>query len=269
LKPLITLRRDSKPDSTRRQFISAAASFAGCLAGCRELAAAQAAIRVGITPETRPSWNGPDNFFRAIVEASQVGFRWVETFWPYVHRWEKNPGELSDILAALHLELETVSNFQAFDLAGSTPEARAQLSQIVMNTNFHDPAQRKQAIEDHMRLVRFMKYFECDHFKINPGPMPPGGHTSATYREIGITLTELGKMTRDMGMKLGVHPHVMSSLDSRKDIDAVMERTDPQFVFLVHDTHQITMEGIDPVEFTKAYGKRTIEYHLGLPGDPV
>lgn len=248
--------------ATRRQFLSSISPLAGCLFSSSSLFSAQAAIRVGITPETRPSWNGVDNFLRAIIEVSQVGYRWIETFWPYVARWEKNPGELSDILAALHLELETVSNFQKFDLAGSTPEAAAELAKIVMNTEFHDPTQRKQAIEDHMRLVRFMKYFGCDHLKINPGPKPPGGHTSATYREISISFNEVGKRVRDMGMKFGVHPHVMSSMDGRRDIDAIMELTDPQIVYLVHDTHQITMEGIDPVEFSRAYAHRTVEYHL-------
>ena len=226
---------------TRRAFLAATC---GALLGSRQLSAAMADIRVGITVDTRPDWNGAENFLRSIVEASQVGYRWIETFWPYVERWEKNPQELKDIMLALGLRLETVSN------GGG------------MNADFADPAKRNQVLEDHMRLVQFIRFFDCDHLKINCGRRIPGGHTGETYREMSKGFTELGKRTLDTGYQTGcpcafVRP-VRDTAGHRRDHGA----DGLQSVWFVHDTHQTTMAGIDPVELTKIYGSRTIEYHL-------
>jgi hypothetical protein len=94
----------------------------------RGQAAGKANITVGITVDTRPDWNGPQNFIRSIQEASEVGYHWVETFWPYVSRWENNPQGLRDELEKRNLKLETISN--------GAP----------MRTDFVDPSQRAGVI---------------------------------------------------------------------------------------------------------------------------
>jgi hypothetical protein len=69
--------------------------------------AAAADITVGITSDTRPDWNGADKFLRSINECSELGFHWIETFWPYVAQWGDKPQELVEILAKLNLKMET------------------------------------------------------------------------------------------------------------------------------------------------------------------
>src|SRR5262249_18454008 len=121
---------------TRRDLLAAGvASAAALVAPIR--AAAKASITVGITVDTRPDWNGAQNFIRSIDEASAVGYHRIETFWNYVERWADNPQGLKDELDKRKLTLETVSN-------GGR-----------MRTDFVDPAQRVGVIEDHMKLVRF------------------------------------------------------------------------------------------------------------------
>ena len=63
-------------------------------------------------------------------------------------------------------------------------------------------------------------------------------------------------------LKFGVHAHLWTQFQDRNEIDAVMELTDPRHVYFILDTGQINMAGIDPVELTKAYVGRIIEYHL-------
>ena len=53
--------------------------------------AAGAEITIGITSDTRPDWNGADNFIRSINECSELGYHWIETFWGYVSRWGDRP----------------------------------------------------------------------------------------------------------------------------------------------------------------------------------
>jgi inosose dehydratase len=226
---------------TRREFISAAAVSAVAVPA---LAAGKAAITVGITVDTRPDWNGAENFIRSIDEASSVGFHRIETFWNYVERWADRPEGLREELDKRKLTLETVSN------GGN------------MRTDFVDPAQRAGVIEDHMKLVRFIKWFGCDHLKINiAGKHGPGDRTP-DYREMAKTFNELGKRINDQGMKFGVHPHLGSALQTKGDTEAIMEMTDPKLVNLIVDTGHTTMAGMDPVELTRRYLHRIIEYHI-------
>ena len=53
-----------------------------------------------------------------------------------------------------------------------------------------------------------------------------------------------------------------TQLENRHEIDAIAESTDPRYVNFVLDTGHITMAGMDPVELTRAYSSRIIEFHL-------
>lgn len=225
---------------TRRQLL--AALSAGLTAA--PVWGATADITVGITCDTRPDWNGPPNFLRAINECSELGYHWIETFWPYVSRWGDRPEELIDVLAELDLKMETVSN------GGG------------QNTAFQDPTQRTDVIETHMKLVRFIKALGCDHLKINCGGRNPGGNTDEIYRNQAKTFDELGKRISDEGIKFGVHAHLFSQFETPQDVQRIMEITDPNHVYFVLDTGHITMAGMDSLALTKQLGHRIIEYHL-------
>jgi inosose dehydratase len=228
---------------TRRNFLATGGALSAGLASSAP-AAGRANITVGITVDTRPDWNGAQNFIRSIDEASAVGYHRIETFWNYVERWADNPQGLKDELVKRNLTLETVSN-------GGR-----------MRTDFVDPSQRDGVIEDHMRLVRFIHWFGCDHLKINiSGTHRPGDRT-ADYKEMAKTFNELGKRISDLGMKFGVHPHLGSAMQTKSDTESIMEMTDPKLVNLIVDTGHTTMAGMDPVELTRRYLHRIIEYHI-------
>ncbi len=229
---------------TRREMLwGGAAVAAGTLqAGMPQ--AQSAKITVGITSNTRPDWAGPQGFLKSIREASEVGYHWIETFWPYVSKWEERPEELTEILARLDLKMETVSN------GGG------------MNTHFQDPAQRKEVIADHMRLVRFIKKLNCDHLKINCGGPNPGGNTPEIYRNMAVAFNELGRRISDMGIQFGVHHHLWTQYETRQDVDAIMEGTDPRHVHMILDTGHTTMAGMDALQLTKDYVSRIIEFHM-------
>ncbi len=230
---------------TRREFVAAGLALPSLIAST-SWAAASADITVGITVDTRPDWNGAENFIRSIDEASAVGYRYVETFWNYVERWEHNPQGLKDELDKRGLRLETVSN-------GGR-----------MRVNFVDPRERAGTIDDHMKLIHFIKWFSCDHLKINCGSRPKDIDQRRTEycREMAITFNELGKRMTDMGMKFGIHAHLGSPFQIKEEVDRVMELTDPKHVYFICDTGHVTMGGMDPVQLTKTYASRIIEYHI-------
>ena len=222
---------------TRRQFVASTLA-ASASAGTK------ARIRVGITSNTRPEWEGAEGFERSLRECSELGYRWIETFWSYVAKWEQRPGELQDMMGRLGLRMETVSN------SGS------------LNMRFQDPSARAEVIADHMRLVKFIKALGCDHLKINCGSPNPGGNTEEIYREQAKTFDELGKRISDEGLRFGIHAHLWSQFEKPQDVERVLALTDPAHVGFILDTGHTTMAGMDSLALTRTYGHRIVEYHL-------
>lgn len=85
---------------------------------------------------------------------------------------------------------------------------------------------------------------------------------------------ELGRRTLEThGVRLGVHPHVGSLVESREEIARVMDGTDPRWFFLAPDTGHLVAGGSDPVEIFRTYRDRIVhahfkDYRKGVAGKP-
>lgn len=218
---------------TRRHWIAATAAAAF---------ADSERYRVGITTNTRGGWES--DVFLSFREAREAGYRYVESFFHYFKEFLDRPDDLARRMRDTGVHFVTISN-------GGPMEMR-----------FEDPARRSKLIEDHLQLVRFIRRFGCSHLKINMGGRRPDGTTESDLRNMSATLNELGRRITAEGLRLGVHAHMWSQFENRKEIDYVMAHTDPQHVWFVLDTGHITMAGIDPVELTRTLGHRIIEFHL-------
>jgi sugar phosphate isomerase/epimerase len=168
----------------------------------------------------------------------------VETFYSYVLPYWDKPEEMKMILAEFGLRFVTVSNG----------------GPMVMQ--FEDASVADRIIDEHLKLVRWIKGFGCTHLKINTGKRRPEGTTKDDLQQMAKTMNELGKRISDEGLKFGVHAHLWTQLQDRKEIDQLMDSTDPRHVYMVLDTGHINMAGIDPVELTKAYVDRIVEFHM-------
>ena len=220
---------------TRRAFVAG-----GSLAGLR--AQADERYRVGITTNTRGGWE--KDVFLSFREARQVGFHYVESFIDYFGDYLDKPEELLKKTDVIGVKFDTISNGGRMEM------------------HFEDASKHEKILEQHMRLVEFIKRLGCDHLKINTGPRRPSGTTDQDLKNMAVIFNLLGKRITAEGLKFGVHAHMWTQLENRREIDAVLGSTDPQHVWFVLDTGHITMAGIDPVELTRALGSRIIEFHL-------
>jgi sugar phosphate isomerase/epimerase len=199
--------------------------------------------RIGITTNTRGGWES--DVWLSFREAREVGYRHVESFIHYFKDfYDDKPDQLQKKLDEIGVRFVTISN-------GSP-----------MEMHFEDPAKFDKVVEDHMRLIRFIKKMGCEHLKINMGPRRPAGTTDEDLKQMVKSLSEIGKRSAGEGIKFAVHAHMWSQFENRREIDYVMERTDPKQVYFVLDTGHITMAGIDPVELTKTLGRRIVEFHV-------
>ena len=222
---------------SRRRFVEISAS-----AAVASRLAAAPRFRVGITTNTRNGWE--KDVLLSFREASEAGYHAVETFYNHVQPWWDKPQELKQILDGLNLRFVTVSN--------GGP----------MKMQFEEATLASTIIEEHVSLVRWIKGFGCTHLKINTGRRRPTGTTREDLNQMAKTMNELGKRISDEGLKFGVHAHLWTQLENRSEVDRLMELTDPKHVYLVLDTGHYTMAGMDPVELTRAYVSRIVEYHM-------
>jgi inosose dehydratase len=176
-----------------------------------------------------------------------VGYRYVESFAHYFPEYYPDkPQQLREKLDEIGVGLVTLSN-----AAGPT------------EMHFEDPAKHDKILRDHLRLVRYIKSFGCDHLKINCGSRRPEGTSAEDLRNMAKVLDELGRRIREEeGIRFAVHAHMWSQLENRREIDYILGHTDAKNVYFVLDTGHITMAGIDPVELARTLGHRVIEFHL-------
>jgi inosose dehydratase len=222
----------------RRGFLKSS----GSLLAAQVLAAASPNYRIGITTNTRGGWE--KDVFLSFREAREVGYSNVESFIHYfVDYWEK-PKELQKKIDDIGVNFVTISN-------GSPLEV-----------HFEDPAKHEQIYKDHLKLVRFIKNFGCKHLKINMGPRRPEGTTDEDLKHMAKALGELGRRISDEGLKFAPHAHMWNQFENRREIDFIMQNTDPKHVYFVLDTGHITMAGINPVELARKLGHRIVEFHM-------
>ena len=73
----------------------------------------------------------------------------------------------------------------------------------------------------------------------------------------------LGQILLDeYGLKMALHPHGDSHIETPEDIDTIFAATDPTYVNLCLDTGHIVYGGGDPVEMVKKYPERIAYVHI-------
>jgi inosose dehydratase len=226
--------------STRREFV--AGTLAGSLAATRALAA-PAHYQIGISPQVAgTAWT--KDVYLAFRKIREVGYRHVEAFIGSFIDYYDKPEELRKRMDDIGVRFVTVSN-------GSP-----------MDSHFEDSAKHEKILQEHGRLARFVKKLGCQHLKINTGARRPTGTTQEDLQHMAAILNRVGARVNEEGLKFGVHAHMWSQFENRHEIDYIMANTDPKKVMFVLDTRHINMAGTDPVELSRALGRRVLEYHL-------
>ena len=131
------------------------------------------------------------------------------------------------------------------------------------STNFIDPEQIPQTIEDHVAFARdFLQPVGSTLFKSNMGVRPEGGTTDEQLKRIADTLNEIGRQTIEMGVRIAPHPHIWGPIEREHEVRAMLDLTDPNYVWMTPDTGHLTLGGMDAVEIMTEYFPRIAEVHL-------
>ena len=218
----------------RRQFLASGLSVGVWAAGWRPPVSA-ARIRFGYAAIT---WGGNDR--QAIDDIAALGFRGVQLRQSAVTTWGDRPAELKDLLAERKLTLVALSS-------GVMPL---------------DPAAEAESLAQHVRHARFVRDVGGRYLQVLD-ERPSGRHpVPDDYRRMGRLLSELGRRTTDLGIKLGYHNHMGALGQAPDEVARVLDAADPRFVHLELDTAHYQQAGGDPAAAVRRHAGRLLFLHL-------
>ena len=85
---------------------------------------------------------------------------------------------------------------------------------------------------------------------------------AAEWERFCTGLNMLGKAATEHGFKLCYHHHMGTVVQTAEETDRMLERTDPENVYLCYDTGHFTFAGEDPLAVLKKYVSRVGHVHL-------
>jgi inosose dehydratase len=220
----------------RREFIGAlglAAMISGLKAGAAHLETSR--IQVGYAAIT---WGGKDE--QAIQDVADVGFKAIQLRASAVDTWGAHPETLRALLQAHGLTFAVLSSG---NLA-------------------YDTTSRQQQLDLHTTHAKFVRDAGGKYLQVideKPKDHAPGADD---FKRLGEMMSELGRLTAQIGVPLVYHHHMNSTGEPPAAIDAILAASDPASVALLFDIAHYQQGGGDPVAAIRRYAKRIKVVHL-------
>ena len=213
-----------------------------------------ATLRVGNAPV---SWgvyeaDRPNPPFSGVLDAiARAGYQGTE-LGPYGYL-PTDTAALDRELSARRLELG--SSFVALDLADAARRASAVDRALGVG--------RLLATQKVAELI--LADAESEHRRRIAGRVPPDGSagwTEAEWKEVAATLEAIARALRtELGMRVVVHHHAGTHIETPAEIDRLLAGTDPDSVGLLLDTGHLVYGGGDPMDLLRRHGKRVRYVH--------
>jgi len=197
------------------------------------ISAAPADIKFGYAAIT---WNGNDR--QAIQDIASLGFPGIQLRSNLVKEIP-DPNETRRLLDQHHLTFVALSSGS---LNVDLPHEKGQIEQHSSNARY--------AHDAHALYLQMID------------SRPKRTPTGADYKKLGRMLTEIGKRSADLGVKLGYHNHMGSLGEAPEEVDRVMDSSDPRYVKLELDIAHYVQGGGDPVKAIQKYRDRLLFVHI-------
>ncbi len=207
-------------------------------------------VRLGINPIGWTNdclrWLGDDiPLETCLKQARAAGFSGIELG----RKFPRQPGKLRRLLDRHGLSL--VSGWYSARLVER--DAKAEIA----------------AMKDHLDLMvgcgsPVMVFAETTGEIVNavgaPASTRPRLRSAAEWRRLGERFTEVAEHMRAQGVRMAVHHHMGTVIQSAEEVDRLMENTGTA-VGLLLDTGHLTMAGGDPVAVARRHAKRIVHVH--------
>ncbi len=161
--------------------------------------------------------------------------------------------------------------FEAFSTAASMDDSAfrdlceghgLKLAALYHGVGLLDAARIQDEIREVHRLAGWLRRQGADRLVLGGGQVRPGGNTLEDYRRMAEALSQMGRLCQEEGVLACYHPHWGSAVQDCRQLDLVMDLSDPRYLFLAPDTAHLAVGGCDPVQVFRKYAPRIRYVHL-------
>jgi inosose dehydratase len=217
----------------RREFLRATIS-AGVMGSV--LSGAERNIYWGLGLVT---WKGKSNWPEILRDVDAAGFDGVE---PFTAKFLND-----EAMAELEQLLHNYKNLR--------------MSSIYWSGPFNEPSEHDRLIKEVHGILGYLKRFGSERLTFGP-PRPNVPDEKVAIANTAKIANEIGRISlEEYKIRTDIHPHVGSLIENPRQIDMLMDQTDPKYFNLGPDTAQVWMGGGDPVAFFEKYKHRIIYMH--------
>ena len=97
---------------------------------------------------------------------------------------------------------------------------------------------------------------------LQAGPRPANGYSPDQFQRLADALNRIGAYCREIGLAAGLHPHTGTAIETRENIETILNLVDAALIGFAPDTGQIAKGGSDILEVMRRYRNRIVHVHL-------
>ncbi|MCL4544381.1 MAG: sugar phosphate isomerase/epimerase [Chloroflexi bacterium] len=194
-------------------------------------------MKIGHTGIT---WGIPGDVEQAYRETAELGYLGFETFGQTILDWDAKRG-----------------GYRALVERYGIPTGAAYCGKTWI-----DPVTAEIDMTTARREAEALKAVGGETLVLACGRRPAAGYTAEQFRRLAAALNRIGRYCRDRGLATGLHPHTGTAIETREDIDTIMDLLNPEDVGFAPDTGQIAKGGSDILEVLQTYRARITHVHL-------
>jgi inosose dehydratase len=182
-------------------------------------------------------WNR--NLNVALQDIQSAGLEGIETF--ELGEYYSKPNELKSLLNKYNVALTGMYYYGDF----ITPETQ------------------KQELKKATAAIEFLPKVNGEFLVLNSGSdRKEEGYPILAYDRLADSMNKIGKIGHEYGVNVAVHPHFGTMVETRKQLDTLMERLDPDLVSLCLHAVHFLFTGTNPYKIYTAYAKNVIYVHV-------
>ena len=186
------------------------------------------------------TWGPPAHVETAYRDVAAVGYDGFETFSRVILQWRDKPGGWRRLVE--ECGIPTCAGYCH----------KTWIQEETAESDYREAAREADAVLEAGGSVLVLQ----------AGPAVAGGYSEEQYRQLGGQLEKIGAYCRRNGMAAALHPHTGTAVETRKDIETILDMTDPDLVGFAPDTAQIAKGGGDVIGLMTRYGERLRHVHL-------